>query len=73
MKDVFSLAVFIAKVLCLVLFVSLLRPDRINPAQGTGTAQYCQPARFAARACDPSINATMSGGGAMRLGAGASP
>ena len=73
MKDVFSLAVFTAKVLSLVVFVNLLRPDRINPVQGTGTAQYCQPGRSDARACDLSVNATMSGVDALRPGAGASP
>lgn len=39
MKDVFSLAVFTAKLLCLVVFVSMLRPDRINPVQGAGALQ----------------------------------
>ena len=39
MSDVFSLAVFTAKVLCLVVFVNLLRPDRINPVQGAGALQ----------------------------------
>lgn len=73
MKDVFSLAVLIAKVLCLVLFVNLLRTDRITPIQGPTTAQYCQPGRSAARACDLSVKATMSGGVVLRPGAGASP
>jgi hypothetical protein len=73
MKDVFSLAVFTAQVLCLVVFVNLLRPDRINPVQGTGTAQDCQAGRSAARACDLGVNATMSAAAALRPGAGASP
>jgi hypothetical protein len=51
MSDVFSIAVFTAKVLCLVVFVNLLRPDRINPVQGASPAQVCQSERSAAQAC----------------------
>jgi hypothetical protein len=60
MKDVSSLAVFTAKVLCLVVFVNMLRPDRINPVQGPSPAQVCKTGRSAAQACDLSVNATMS-------------
>lgn len=37
MKDVLCLAIFAAKVLCLVAFVNMLGPDRINPAQADAT------------------------------------
>jgi hypothetical protein len=64
MKDVFCLAIFTAKVLCLVVFVNILRPDRIDPVQGASPAQVCKTGRSAAQACDLSVNATMSGAGA---------
>jgi hypothetical protein len=66
MKNVFSLAVFTAKVLCLVVFVSMLRPDRINPVQGASPAQACKTWRSAAQACDLGVNANNVGAGALQ-------
>ena len=56
MKDAFCLAVLTAKVLCLVMFVNMLRPDHINPVQAASAAQYCKAGHSAAQACDLGVN-----------------
>jgi hypothetical protein len=57
MKDAFCLAVLTAKVLCLVMFVTMLRPDHINPVQAASAAQYCKAGHTAAQACDLGVDA----------------
>ena len=60
MKDVVSLAVFAGKVLCLALFVTVLKPDRINTVQASGRELYCERGISHAQPCDPSLLATLS-------------
>ena len=45
MKDVFCLATFAAKVLCLVVFVVILKPHGISTVQASNKPQVCELAR----------------------------
>jgi hypothetical protein len=45
MKDVFCLATFAAKVLCLVAFVIILKPHGTSTVQAPSKPQYCELAR----------------------------
>jgi hypothetical protein len=51
MKDVLSLAAFAIKVLCLVVFVNILKPDGIRTAQAPGAPEHCERARSQAQTC----------------------
>ena len=45
MKDVLCLATFAAKVLCLMLFVIVLKPHGISTVQAPSKPLYCELAR----------------------------
>jgi hypothetical protein len=55
MKDVLCLAAFAAKVLCLVVFVTTLKPDRIGVVQAPTTPEYCKTERSGAHGCNPKV------------------
>jgi hypothetical protein len=59
MKDVLSLATFAAKVLCLVVFVSILKPDAIRTAEAPGRPEHCEQARSRAQTCRSSAVAAV--------------
>jgi hypothetical protein len=42
MKDVFCLATFAIKVLCLVVFVIILKPRGISTVEAPSKPQYCE-------------------------------
>ena len=65
MKDILCFAAFVAKVLCLVLFVVALRPGHISAVHETEPA-YCKTSRAAAPACGVSVVAALVGAGAGR-------
>ena len=52
MKDVVCVAAFIGKILCLVLFVTSLRPVPISAVEAQGKPVYCHTRRVAAQPCD---------------------
>jgi hypothetical protein len=45
MKDIFCVATFVGKVLCLLVFVSALPPDRIGVVQASVKSGYCKTER----------------------------
>ena len=45
MKDVLCLVTFASNVLCLVLFVIILKPHAISTVQAPSKPQYCELAR----------------------------
>ena len=51
MKDVLSLAAFAIKILCLVVFVNILKPDGIRTAQAPGRPEHCEKAGSRAQTC----------------------
>jgi len=51
MRDVFCLATFVAKVLCLVVFISVLKPSDVRTAQAPSSAECCKTKRSGAPAC----------------------
>ena len=61
MKDVLSLAVFAGKVLCLMVFVTVLRPDgRIGAVKTSAKTAECRMARSGTKGCGLNIFATTS-------------
>ena len=42
MNEVFSLAAFVGKLLCLVVFVSVLKPSGISAVQASDRPAYCK-------------------------------
>jgi len=42
MRDVFCLATFVAKVLCLVVFFAVLKPSEIRTAQAPSSVEGCK-------------------------------
>ena len=61
MKDVLSLAVFAGKVLCLMVFVTVLKPDgSIGAAKTSAKPAECRMARSGMQGCGLSIFATTS-------------
>ena len=50
MRDVFCLAI-VAKVLCLVVFIAVLKPSEIRTAQAPSSAEGCKTRRSGAPAC----------------------
>ena len=63
MNDVFSLAVFAAKVLCLIVFVSVLKPDGSIGAVWTSTKPVdCRKERSAMQECGLSVFAASQAG-----------
>jgi hypothetical protein len=50
MRDVFCLATF-AKLLCLVVFIAVLKPVEIRTAQAPSSAEGCKIRRSGAPAC----------------------
>ena len=69
MKDVLSLAAFVIKVLCLMVFVNILKPDGIRTAQAPGRPEHCEKARSRAQTCGSSAVAAVSWNGAGRCSA----
>ena len=56
MKDVLSLAVFAGKVLCLILFVTVLKPDgSIGAVKTSAKPAECRMARSGMQGCSLSI------------------
>jgi hypothetical protein len=51
MRDVFCLATLVAKVLCLVVFLAILKTSGIGIAQATRSTEACKIRRSAAPAC----------------------
>ena len=51
MRDVFCLATFVAKVLCLVVFIAVLKLGEIRTAQAPSSAEGCKIRRSGAPAC----------------------
>jgi hypothetical protein len=61
MKDVLSLAVFAGKVLCLMVFVTVLKPDgSIGAAKTAAKPAECRTARSGMPGCGLNIFATTS-------------
>ena len=50
MRDVFCLAI-VAKVLCLVVFIAVLKPSDVRTAQAPSSAECCKTRRSGAPAC----------------------
>lgn len=55
MKDVFCLAVFAGKVLCLMVFVTVLKPDSIGPVQTSTKPVDCRITRSGMQDCGPNV------------------
>jgi hypothetical protein len=61
MKDVLSLAVFAGKVLCLMVFVTVLKPDgSIGSVKTSAKTAECRMARSGMQGCGVNILATTS-------------
>jgi hypothetical protein len=61
MKDVLSLAVFAGKVLCLMVFVTVLKPDgSIGAVKTSAKPAECRMARSGMQGCGLNIFATTS-------------
>jgi hypothetical protein len=61
MKDVFCLATFAIKLLCLVAFVIILKPHGIGTAEAPSKPQYCRMKPVVAQACGPNADAGQCG------------
>lgn len=59
MKEVSSLATFALVMMCLVAFVTTVRPTAISPIQGT--SDYCRTDSSGMRGCDLHVFAAVSG------------
>jgi hypothetical protein len=57
MKDILCVAAFVGKLLCLMVFVSALRPDRIEAVQASMRPAHC---KAGTQACGPNLFATTS-------------
>jgi len=55
MKDVFCVAAFAGKLLCLMVFVSALRPDGIGAVQASMGPAYCKIERSRMPGCGLSV------------------
>lgn len=62
MKDVLSLAVFAGKVLCLMVFVAVLKPDSIAAVQTAAKPAHCKIARSGLPGCGLDLFAAASEG-----------
>jgi hypothetical protein len=51
MNNIFCIATLIGKVLCLVVFVSALRPDHIGVIQTSARSGYCKTERGGTQGC----------------------
>ena len=61
MNDVLTLAVFAAKVLCLIVFISVLKPDGSIGAIRTSTKPVdCRMGRSGTQECGPNVFAAAS-------------
>jgi hypothetical protein len=61
MKDVLSLAVFVGKVLCFMVFVSVLKPDsRIGAVQTSTNPADCRMERSGMQECGLNVFAAAS-------------
>jgi hypothetical protein len=60
MKDIFCVAVFLGKMLCLLVFVSAMRPDRIDTVHASIRPAHCKPAHAGTQGCGPSVLARTS-------------
>lgn len=60
MKDIFCLAAFAGKVLCLVVFVSALKPDSIGVVQASTKPADCRIERSATQECGLNLLAAAS-------------
>jgi hypothetical protein len=59
MKEIMSLATFVLSVLCLVTFVTTVRPTAISVVQGAN--DYCRRDSSDMRGCDSHVFAAVSG------------
>jgi len=64
MKDVLSLAVFAAKLLCLMVFVAILKPDNIGTIQTSAKPVDCRIGRSGMQECGLNVFAAASQAGA---------
>ena len=60
MKDVLCLAVFAGKILCLMLFVSVLKPEIIGVVQTSANPDECRMERSGLQECVSNVFATAS-------------
>jgi hypothetical protein len=60
MKEIFCVAVFVGKMLCLLVFVSALRPDSIGAVQASMRPAYCKIERSRTQGCGLNISAAAS-------------
>jgi len=51
MRDVLSLVVFVIKLLCLVVFLIMLKPDVIKAVHGTNEPMHCNTRHTSAQEC----------------------
>ena len=66
MKEIFCVAVFVGKMLCLLVFVSALRPDSIGAVQASMRPAYCKIERSRTQGCGLNISAAASDGHVQR-------
>jgi hypothetical protein len=59
-KDFFCVAVFVGKLLCLVVFVNALRPDSIGVTQASMRPAYCKTKRSRMQGCGLSVSVAAS-------------
>jgi hypothetical protein len=60
MKEIFCVAVFVGKMLCLLVFVSALRPDSIGAVQASMRPAYCKIERSRTQGCGSNVSAAAS-------------
>jgi hypothetical protein len=63
MKDVFCLAVFVGQVLCLMVFVNVLKPDNIGAIQTSTKPVDCRIERLGMQECGLNVFAKASQAG----------
>ena len=60
MKEIFCLALFVGKMLCLLVFVHALRPDSIGVVQAPVKPAYCKIERSGMQECGLNASAAAS-------------
>lgn len=60
MKEIFCVAVFVGKMLCLLVFVSALRPDSVGGVQASMRPAYCKIERSRTQGCGLNASAAAS-------------
>jgi hypothetical protein len=61
MRDVLSLGAFVIKLMCLVVFVIMLKPGVIRTVYAPSTPKYCDMGHSSAQECGSNVLAAVPG------------